>query len=306
MDKILDLIIIGAGPAGLSAAVYAKRAKLDVIVIEKAPIAGGQVLNTNDVDNYLGMPGINGFELGMKFKEHAEKFDVEFVEGDIVSVDFSGKEKVVATSSATYKAKAVLIATGAAHRHLGVTGEEELAGMGVSYCATCDGMFFKGRTTAVVGGGDVAVEDAIFLARMCEKVYIIHRRDEFRAAKVLVETLKKYSNVEFVMDSTVEAIEGEDQVEAVVVKNLKSGDTKKVNVNGVFVAVGMIPNTESFKGSVGMDGAGYIVADEECVTDVPGVFVAGDVRTKMLRQIVTAVSDGANAIFSIERYLNNY
>ncbi len=306
MDKILDLIIIGAGPAGLSAAVYAKRAKLDVIVIEKAPIAGGQVLNTNDVDNYLGMPGINGFELGMKFKEHAEKFDVEFAEGDIVRVDFSGKEKVVTTSLATYKAKAVLIATGAAHRHLGVTGEEELAGMGVSYCATCDGMFFKGRTTAVVGGGDVAVEDAIFLARMCEKVYIIHRRNEFRAAKVLVETLRKYSNVEFVMDSTVEAIEGEDQVEAVVVKNLKSGDTKKINVDGVFVAVGMIPNTESFKGSVGMDETGYIVADEECVTDIPGIFVAGDVRTKMLRQIVTAVSDGANAIFSIERYLNNY
>ena len=305
MNRILDLIIIGAGPAGLSAAVYAKRAKLDVIVIEKAPIAGGQVLNTSDVDNYLGMPGINGFELGMKFKEHAEKFDVEFVEGDIVGVDFSGKEKLVTTSSATYKAKAVLIATGAAHRHLGVLGEEKLAGMGVSYCATCDGMFFRGRTTAVIGGGDVAVEDAIYLARMCEKVYIIHRRDEFRAAKVLVETLGKCSNVEFVMDSTVEAIEGEDQVEAVIVKNIKSGDTKKVNVDGVFIAVGMIPNTDSFKDSVKMDETGYIEAGEECATNVPGVFAAGDVRTKMLRQIVTAVSDGANAIFSIERYLNN-
>ena len=306
MDKLYDLIIIGGGPAGLSAAVYAKRAKLDILVIERAPIAGGQILNTSEVDNYLGLPGVNGFELGMKFKEHAERFDITFTDGDIASVDFSGKEKVVNTDKASYRAKSVLIATGAAHRHLGVPGEEELQGMGVSYCATCDGMFFKGRTTAVVGGGDVAVEDAIFLARMCEKVYVIHRREEFRAAKVLVDALKNCPNVEFVLDSTVEQIEGEDQVEAITVKNINSGDTKKLSVDGVFIAVGMLPNTECFKGSVGMDKTGYIIAGEEGVTDTEGVFVAGDVRTKMLRQIVTAVSDGANAIFSIERYLNNY
>lgn len=306
MDKLYDLIIIGGGPAGLSAAVYAKRAKLDILVIERAPIAGGQILNTSEVDNYLGLPGINGFELGMKFKEHAERFDITFTDGDIASVDFNGKEKVVNTDKASYRAKSVLIATGAAHRHLGVSGEEELQGMGVSYCATCDGMFFKGRITAVVGGGDVAVEDAIFLARMCEKVYVIHRREEFRAAKVLVDALKNCPNVEFVLDSTVEQIEGEDQVEAITVKNVNSGDTKKLSVDGVFIAVGMLPNTECFKGSVGMDKTGYIIAGEEGVTDTEGVFVAGDVRTKMLRQIVTAVSDGANAIFSIERYLNNY
>jgi len=306
MDKLYDLIIIGGGPAGLSAAIYARRARLDAIVIEKAPMSGGQVLNTSEVDNYPGLPGINGFELGMKFKEHAEKFDVSFAEGDIVSVDFSGKEKVVNTSSASYKSKAVLIATGASHRHLGAPGEEELSGMGVSYCATCDGMFFKGRITAVAGGGDVAVEDAIFLSRMCEKVYIIHRRDEFRAAKALVDVLKKCPNVELVMDSVVEAIEGENQVEKVSVKNVKTGETKSIAVDGIFVAVGMIPNTESFSGAVELDKTGYVIAGEDGMTNVPGVFAAGDVRTKQLRQIVTAVSDGANAIFSIERYLNTY
>lgn len=306
MDKLYDLIIIGGGPAGLSAAIYARRARLDASVIEKAPMSGGQVLNTSEVDNYPGLPGINGFELGMKFKEHAEKFDVSFAEGDIVSVDFSGKEKVVNTSSASYKSKAVLIATGASHRHLGAPGEEELSGMGVSYCATCDGMFFKGRITAVAGGGDVAVEDAIFLSRMCEKVYIIHRRDEFRAAKALVDVLKKCPNVELVMDSVVEAIEGENQVEKVSVKNVKTGETKSIAVDGIFVAVGMIPNTECFSGAVELDKTGYVIAGEDGMTNVPGVFAAGDVRTKQLRQIVTAVSDGANAIFSIERYLNTY
>lgn len=306
MDKLYDLIIIGGGPAGLAAAVYAGRARLDTLVIERAPIAGGQILNTSEVDNYPGLPGINGFELGVKFREHAERFDIQFADGDVTGVSFEGREKLVNTDKASYKAKAVLIATGAAHRHLGVPGEEELLGMGVSYCATCDGMFFRGRTTAVVGGGDVAVGDALFLARMCEKVYLIHRRKEFRAAKVLVDSLSRCQNVELIMETTVEAIEGEEQVEAVAVKNVNTGKTDKIAVDGVFVAVGMIPNTESFKESVSVDETGYIVAGEEGATDVPGVFVAGDVRTKQLRQVVTAVSDGANAIYSIERYLNNY
>jgi len=303
MEKIYDLIIIGGGPAGLSAAVYAERAKLDMILLEKAPVSGGQVLNTYEVDNYLGFPGINGFDLGMKFKEHAEKLGVTFKEGDVVSVELDGEVKSVVTDKETYKAKAVLIATGAAHRKLEVPGEEELSGMGVSYCATCDGAFFKGRTVAVVGGGDVAVEDAIFLARLCEKVYVIHRRDEFRAAKTLVERLKNCANVEIIWDSVVESIKGEDEVEAVKVKNVKTNEVSELALQGVFIAVGMLPNTESFKGVVETDGTGYIKAGEDCVTSVPGVFAAGDVRTKQLRQIVTAVADGANAISSVERYL---
>lgn len=304
MDKIYDLIIIGGGPAGLSAAVYAQRAKLDMILLEKAPVSGGQVLNTYEVDNYLGLPGINGFDLGMKFKEHAEKLGVTFKEGDVVSIEVDGDVKSIVTDKETYKAKSVIIATGAVHRKLEVPGEEELSGMGVSYCATCDGAFFKGRKVAVVGGGDVAVEDAIFLARLCEKVYVIHRRDEFRAAKTLVGSLKQCPNVEIIWDSVVEEIKGEDEVQAVSLKNVKTGEKSEVELQGVFVAVGMIPNTEAFVGSsLDLDAIGYIKAGEECVTNVPGVFVAGDVRTKSLRQIVTAVADGANAVSSVERYL---
>ncbi len=304
MDRIYDLIIIGGGPAGLSAAVYAERAKLDMILLEKAPVSGGQVLNTYEVDNYLGLPGINGFELGMKFKEHAEKLGVTFKEGDVVSIEVDGDVKSIVTDKETYKAKSVIIATGAAHRKLEVPGEEELSGMGVSYCATCDGAFFKGRTVAVVGGGDVAVEDAIFLARLCEKVYVIHRRDEFRAAKTLVESLKNCANVEIIWDSVVEEIKGEDEVEGLKIKNVKTGEQSELTLQGVFIAVGMIPNTEAFVGSsLDLDATGYIKAGEDCTTNVPGVFAAGDVRTKSLRQIVTAVADGANAVSSVEKYL---
>lgn len=304
MEKIYDLIIIGGGPAGLSAAVYAERAKLDMILLEKAPVSGGQVLSTYEVDNYPGLPGINGFDLGMRFKEHAEKLGATFLEDDVVSIEIDGDIKSVSTHEGTYKAKTVLIATGAAHRKLGVPGEEELCGMGVSYCATCDGAFFKGRTVAVVGGGDVAVEDAIFLARLCDKVYVIHRRDEFRAAKTLVDSLKNCSNVEIIWDSVVEAIKGEDEVEGLSLKNVKTGERSELVLQGIFVAVGMLPNTEVFAGSgLALDAAGYVMAGEDCVTNIPGIFAAGDVRTKPLRQIVTAVADGANAVSSVERYL---
>lgn len=298
-----DLIILGSGPAGLSAAIYASRAELDTIVIEKAPMSGGQVINTYEVDNYPGYQGISGFELSMKFREHCDKLGAKFVTGEVTAVSVEdGVKKVVLENGDTYEAKAVIIATGAVWRKLEVPGEERLSGMGVSYCATCDGAFFRNKEVAVVGGGDVAVEDAIFLARLCKKVYVIHRRDEFRAAKVLSTRLMELENVEILWDTVVEEINGQDMVDSISIKNKKSGEVKELPVSGVFVAVGTLPNSDLFKGIVDMNEGGYIVADETCVTSVPGIFAAGDVRTKELRQIITAASDGANAVTSAEKY----
>lgn len=310
-----DLVIIGSGPAGLSAAVYARRAGFHTLVLEKSTMSGGQVLTTYEVDNYLGLPGINGFDLGMKFREHADRMGVEFAEAEVVEVDGhdeaellaseAGKKKHahrIVTDKEVYDAKAVLIATGANHSKLGVPGEEEFAGMGVSYCATCDGAFFRNRTVVVVGGGDVAVEDAIFLARTSKKVYLVHRRDELRAAKILQENLTALPNVEILWDTVVEAITGEEQVQSVKIKNVSTGEKRELETDGVFIAVGIHPNTEIFDGVVECDAKGYIVAGEDGVTTVPGIFVAGDVRTKPLRQIITAVSDGANAVTSIQNY----
>lgn len=308
-----DLIIIGSGPAGLSAAVYAKRAGLDTLVLEKGVMSGGQVLTTYEVDNYLGLPGINGFELGMKFREHADRMGIEFVETEVIRIE-AGKTELAAceigkgcvhrivTGAGEYEAKAILIAAGASHSKLGVPGEEELAGMGVSYCATCDGAFFRNKTVAVIGGGDVAVEDAIFLARTSSKVYLIHRRDELRAAKILQENVKKLENVEILWDTVVEKIQGEEQVQSILVRNNKSGEEKDIPLDGVFIAVGIHPNTESFRDAVPCDSKGYIIAQEDGVTKTSGIFVAGDARTKKLRQIITAVADGANAVTSIQNY----
>ena len=252
-----DLIIIGAGPAGLSAAIYASRARLNAIVIEQNYVNGGQIIDTYEIDNYPGLPGLSGMDLAMKMAEHAEKLGVETVNAFVQSLDLEGPVKKVITDEGTYEAKAVIIASGATHSKLGAQGENQYAGMGVSYCATCDGAFYRGKDVLVVGGGDVAVEDAIFLARGCNKVYVVHRRDELRAAKVLQESLLALPNVEMVWNS-----------------NLKS-----------------------------ITGGGYIIADETGTTSVPGVFAAGDVRTKQLRQVVTAVADGANAVTSVEKYL---
>lgn len=290
-----DLIIIGSGPAGLSAAVYGKRAGLKLLVLESAPVSGGQVLNTYEVDNYLGMPGMNGFDMGMQFRAHADRLGVEFREAEVTGIRDKGQSKIVAAGGEELEAKAVILATGAVHAHLGVPGEEELSGMGVSYCATCDGAFFKGRTVAVVGGGDVALEDAIYLARTCEKVYLIHRRDELRGAVVLQEELKKLANVEILYSCTVEEIQGENAVENLCVKNVKSGEMFNLNVGGVFIAVGIRPNTDLVRESLKLDPGGYIPAGEDCATEVPGLFAAGDVRRKPIRQIITAVADGANA-----------
>lgn len=319
-----DLIIIGSGPAGLSAAVYAKRAGLDALVMEKSPMSGGQVLTTYEVDNYLGMPGINGYDLGMKFREHADRMGVEFLETEVSGVERiknrnryeentselvaasnsgAGEGFCIVTDKGEYRAKTILAATGAVHAKLGVPGEEELAGMGVSYCATCDGAFFRNRVVAVVGGGDVAVEDAIFLARTSQKVYLIHRRDELRAAKVLQERVKNLSNVEILWDTVVDEILGEDQVKKISIRNVVSGEKRELEMDGVFIAVGIHPNTELFENLVECDEKGYIIAGEDGATTEDGIFVAGDVRSKPLRQIVTAVADGANAIAGIQNFL---
>ncbi|MCH5271537.1 MAG: thioredoxin-disulfide reductase [Lachnospiraceae bacterium] len=298
-----DLIIVGSGPAGLSAAVYGKRAGLHLIVIEKNPMSGGQVLNTYEVDNYLGMPGINGFDMGMKFREHAERLNVEFVETEVTSVE-DGEIKVVHTGGGDYRARTVILAAGAEHAHLGVPGEEELSGKGVSYCATCDGAFYKGKTAAVVGGGDVALEDAIFLTRFCEKVYLIHRRDELRGARILQDQLKDLPNVEILYSTVVQKINGENMVESLTIQDVKNGQISELEINGVFIAVGIHPNTDLYKELAACDEQGYILAGEDGVTNVPGLFVAGDVRKKGLRQIITAVADGANAAVSAGTYLN--
>lgn len=290
-----DLIIIGSGPAGLSAAVYGKRAGLNLLVLEKNPMSGGQVLNTYEVDNYLGMPGMNGFDMGMQFRQHADKLGVEFREAEVSKIQDMGNKKIVQTDGEALETKTVILATGAVHAHLGVPGEEELAGMGVSYCATCDGAFFRGRTVAVVGGGDVALEDAIYLARTSEKVYLLHRRDELRGAMVLQEELKSLPNVEILYSHVVEEIQGEDAVEGVRIKNLKTGETSVLPVAGVFVAVGIRPGTELVRELTACDEGGYVLAGEDCATQAPGLYAAGDVRKKPIRQIVTAVADGANA-----------
>lgn len=299
-----DLIIIGAGPAGLSAAVYGIRAGLDLLIIEETPMGGGQVLNTSEVDNYLGLPGINGFELGQKFRQHADGLGAIFLNGRVVSIHDGGSKKVVETADgAKYEARALIIAGGAEHAKLGVPGEESLRGQGVSYCATCDGAFFKKRDVAVIGGGDVAVEDAVYLAGICRKVYLIHRRDSLRAAKILQKKLFSCENVEIVWDSTLQKINGSDLVEGITICGIREDGLRELAVEGVFIAVGMNPNTEAYRETVACDEKGYIIAGEDCVTNVPGIFAAGDIRTKTLRQIVTAVSDGACAVSSAERYL---
>ncbi len=302
---IYDVIIIGSGPAGLSAAIYAKRAELNLLIIEKAALSGGQVINTYEVDNYPGIPGIGGFELSMKFREHADKLGATFATGEVTDFSLDGEIKVVTMDNGDlYRAKSVIIATGGAPRHLNVPGEAELSGMGVSYCATCDGAFFKNKTVAVVGGGDTAIEDAIFLARICKQVYVIHRRDQFRANKSVITKLMDLQNVTVLWDSVVDKINGEEKVETINVKNIKTNEISSYDLSGIFIAVGYLPNSEAYKKVVAADEAGYIIAGENCETNIPGIYAAGDVRTKDLRQIITATADGANAITAVEKYLN--
>ena len=302
---IYDVIIIGNGPAGLAAAIYGKRAGLSTLVLSDSPMAGGQITSTYEVDNYPGLPRVSGFDLGDKMKEHADMLGAEYASGRVAEIVDNGETKVLKTvDNGDYEGKTIIIATGADHRKLMVPGEKELTGMGVSYCATCDGAFFRKKTVAVVGGGDVALEDAIFLSRFAEKVYLIHRRDEFRGAKVLQDQVKAIDKIEIVYDTVVDEIVGKDAVEKLVVTNKKSGEKSELAVNGVFMAVGIVPNVSNIKGLPSQDEGGYLIAGEDCVTSIPGIYAAGDVRTKLLRQVITAAADGANAITSVEKYLN--
>lgn len=298
-----DTIIIGSGPAGLTAAIYAQRGGLNALVIEKAPMSGGQVLNTYEVDNYPGLQGINGFDMGMKFREHAEQMGARFAVEEVQEIGKADGSYIVVTDQNRHETRTVIIASGAIHAKLGVPGEEELSGMGVSYCATCDGAFFKNRVTAVIGGGDVAVEDAIFLARTCKKVYVIHRRDSLRAADALQKKLFSCENVEIIWDTVVEEILGEDQVSGLKLFNKKTGLNSELSVDGVFIAVGIRPESHIFQNLLETDPSGYVVADETCSTSCSGIFAAGDVRTKRLRQIITAAADGANAVAAVQEYL---
>ena len=304
-----DLIIVGSGPAGLSAAVYAKRAGLNMIIIEKNPVSGGQIIDTYEVDNYLGIPGVNGFDLAMKFREHADKLGAEFVDATVSAIEVVSKGSdtkapvyKVVTDNGEYETHTVILATGAHHSKLQIPGEEEFIGKGVSYCATCDGAFYRGKVTAVNGGGDVAVEDAIFLSRFCSKVYLVHRRDQLRAAKILQEELFGLSNVEIIWDSVVKEIKGDEKVTHLVIENVKKNEVSQINVDGIFVAIGIRPSTDLVENLVDLDDDGYVISSENGETSLPGIFVAGDSRAKRLRQIVTAVADGANAVTSVQDF----
>lgn len=298
-----DLVIIGSGPAGLSAAVYAKRACLSVLVIEKEAFAGGQMVYTEEVDNYLGLNAKSGFELAESFKQHALDLDVSFAEGAVEKiVPKDGKWSLHMESGEDIETKTVLLATGATHRKLGVPGEETFAGVGVSYCATCDGAFFQGKSVAVVGGGDVALEDALYLANICEQVYLIHRRNELRGTKALQNQVFANEKITFLGESEVTEITGDKQVSGISVHNKVTDETKELSVAGVFIAVGMEPQSDLYAPLLSLEH-GYVPAGEDCATEKDGLYVAGDVRTKRLRQIVTAVADGANAVHSIQEYL---
>ncbi len=298
-----DIIIIGAGPAGLTSAIYAKRASKSVLVLE-AKAYGGQIINTPDIENYPVAAHISGFEFATKVYEQAQALGAEFVFEKAVDIRDLGDIKEVVTESNVYQAKAVIIATGSENRKLGVEREDELVGRGISYCATCDGAFYRKKVVAVVGGGNTALEDALYLADIAEKVYIIHRRDEFRGEEATVKSLKERENVEFVLNSQVVKLNADKRLESIEVLN-KDGSTRVIGVKGLFVAVGRIPENQNFGKVVNLDQSGYILAGEDCTTNAKGIFVAGDNRVKNVRQLVTATADGAVAVSEAVKYINN-
>ena len=298
-----DVIIIGSGPAGLSASIYAVRDQLKTIVVEKIHFGTGQISESDRIENYLGLYGENGYELGMKFREHALKLGVEFYEGEATKINFSNGSYIVNFKNGYYlKSRSLIYAAGANHLKLGVKGEDEFYGKGVSYCATCDGAFYKGKTVTVVGGGETAFSYSLLLSKIAEKVYLVHRRSVFRANKSLQKKLKAAVNVEFLLNSEIIEIMGNQKIKSI---NLIQNKTEKnILTDGIFIAIGIKPNTALLKNKVTLDDNGYIIADENGITSVPGLFAAGDVRKKRLRQIVTAVSDGACCAVSAEDYLN--
>lgn len=301
--KIYDIAVIGGGPAGYTAAIYAGRAGYSALVFEKSS-PGGQMGITSSIENYPGFASVDGFELASKMMEQAANFGADFAYEEVVSVELAGKTKTVRTDSGEYECRAVILATGAKPRLLGVPGEREYTGRGVSYCATCDGMFFRGKTVIVNGGGDTAFEDALYLSNVCEKVYIVHRRDAFRAAASTVKKAEAKENITFIKNANITEILGSGaSVTGVKLRDTKTGEESALEANGVFVAVGRIPDTALVKDQLELDKNGYIIADETTKTSVPGVFAAGDVRTKPLRQIVTACADGASAMHFAEEWL---
>lgn len=300
---VYDMIISGGGPAGYTAALYGARAGMSVVILEKMS-PGGQMMLTDVIDNYPGFEnGIEGFELAMKMQAGAERFGVKTEYAVVTDVDFSDKIKKVETTNGTYYGKTVVIATGANPCKLGIEKENEFTGKGVHYCAHCDGRFYKGKTVAVVGGGNSAVQDALYLSRLAEKVYIIHRRDKLRAEKIYQESLNKAENIEFLWDSKVEEICTDERVTGLKIRNVKTDEEKEINCQALFVSIGRSPETLFLKGKIDLDENGYIIADETTRTNVNGVFAVGDVRTKPLRQIITATSDGAVAVHFAEKIL---
>lgn len=303
MKKLYDVIVIGGGPAGYTAALYAARAGLSTLVIEKL-YAGGQMTQTTQIDNYPGYPdGIDGVTLGVNMQKGAQRFGAETVNSQVLSVQLAEEIKTVETAQGSYKGKTVIIATGAGHKHLDVAEEESLVGRGVAYCAACDGMFYRGKTVAVVGGGNSAAADALTLSRIAKKVYLIHRRDTLRAEKIYREQLEKAENVEFLWNSTVSRLLYEEKLTGVKLQKAYSPVESTLEVDGLFISVGRSPATELFRGQLELDENGYIVARESTETGIPGVFAAGDVRTKEVRQIITAAADGAVAAHYAQEYL---
>mgnify|MGYP003296212459 CR=1 FL=1 len=300
---LYDVIILGGGPAGYTAALYAARAGLSTLVIEKL-FAGGQMTQTTQIDNYPGIPnGIDGVSLGMEMQAGAQRFGVETLYAEATGLELGGWVKTVETTQGAFQSKALIIATGADHRHLGLPREAELVGKGVAYCAACDGMLYRGKTVAVVGGGNSAAADAALLARVAKKVYLIHRRDSLRASKIYHEPLEKTENLEFVWNSQVTALLGQEQLTGITVTDVNTGSNRQIDVDGLFISIGRQPQTDLFRGFLDLDEGGYLIAGEDTCTSEPGVFAAGDVRTKQVRQIVTATADGAVAAHMAESYL---
>lgn len=302
MAKQYDIVIVGAGTAGLSAAIYAVRAGKSVIVLE-ATTHGGQIVNTPEVENYPGIQKISGFEFANNLYKQAKSLGAEVIYEKVIGIEVNGEEKIVHTTKEDYQAKAVILATGAKNRPLGLEHEKEWIGAGISYCATCDGMFYRGKDVAVAGGGNTALEDAIFLTNYCRKVYLIHRRDAFRGEEKLLQTLKEKPNVEFVLNANITRLVGEDGVDGVEVEDKNTHEKRVIDVMGLFVAIGQMPENSEFINVVDLDKGGYIEAKEDCKTKTKGIFTAGDCRTKKVRQLATAASDGAIAALAACEYI---